>query len=232
MPPALHHSIGQLVADAPERAHIFEELGIDYCCGGNQSLAQACHAQDLDPATVVRMLDAISPATTDSTKTDWTVKPLESLIDHIVATHHEFLRRELPRLQERLAKATRVHAGDVEWLSPVHELFEALKRELEQHMESEEEYVFPAIRTLAKGRILPDGSTLDTTAFEQMIAEHDDAGAMLERLRTLTNDYTPPDGACSTFHAALDGLRELEADMHRHVHKENNILFPRARRLA
>ena len=232
MPLSPHISVGQLVTDVPERARIFEKLGIDYCCGGDQSLAEACREQDLDPDTVVRMLDTVAAAAPSPSRPNWDDAPLDDLIDHIVATHHGFLRRELPRLQDLLADVTHAHGDDVAWLAPVHNLFGTLKTELESHMESEEDYVFPAIRTLAKGRVLPDGSSLDTSAVEQMMAEHDDAGSLLTRLRTLTNEYTPPEGACSTFEAALQGLQELEADMHRHVHKENNILFPRARRLA
>jgi regulator of cell morphogenesis and NO signaling len=227
-----HTAVGQLVAEEPARARIFEALDIDYCCGGDQTLAAACQAHDLDPDTVVRMLDTLPLGPSASASTDWTEAPLGDLIDHIVDAHHGFLRRELPRLHRRLEKVTRAHGADVAWLSPVADLFTTLKHELEDHMESEESYVFPAIRTLAQGRVLPDGSTLDTAAVEQMVAEHDEAGTMLQRLRNLTNDYTPPPNACSTFRATLDGLRKLEADMHQHVHKENNILFPRARRLG
>jgi regulator of cell morphogenesis and NO signaling len=224
--------VGQLVADRPDRARIFEQLGIDYCCGGDQTLAEACRAHDLDPDTVAQMLDPVASASEAPATPDWTEAKLGDLIDHIVATHHDYLRRELPRLRDRIAKVVRAHGDDVAWLQPVQDLFHTLKRELEDHMASEEDYVFPAIRTLEQGRVLPDGSTLDPDALEQMVDEHDEAGSMLERLRDLTNDFTPPEDACATFQAALDGLKELEADMHRHVHKENNILFPRAHQLA
>lgn len=224
-------SIRQLVTDVPARTRIFERLGLDYCCGGDRSLADACREQDLDPDTVAKMLDAAAEATTEPA-TDWSDASLSDLIDHIVSTHHDYLRRELPRLEQLLAKVVRVHGADVSWLEPTRDVFQALKADLDAHMQSEEEYVFPAIRTLETGRLLPDGSTLGEAPLEQMIEEHDEAGAALEQLRSLTNDYTPPDGACATFQAALDGLRELEADMHQHVHKENNLLFPRARSLA
>lgn len=227
-----HTPVGALVAEKPARARIFEALDIDYCCGGDRTLAAACQAQNLDPDTVARMLDTLPNGPADSAPTDWTEAPLGDLIDHIVDAHHGFLHREMPRLQRLLAKVTRAHGKDVAWLAPVNDLFGTLKEELEAHMESEEGYVFPAIRTLAQGRVLPDGSTLDTATVEQMVDEHDDAGSMLQRLRDLTNGYTPPTDACATFRTVLDGLRELEADMHQHVHKENNILFPRARRLA
>lgn len=224
-------SLGQLVTESPARARIFERLGVDYCCGGDRSLAEACREQGLDPDTVVQMLDAVAEASTEPT-TDWTEASLSDLIDHIVSTHHDYLRRELPRLNQLLTKVTRVHGSDFSWLEQTRNVFQALKADLEDHMQSEEEYVFPAIRTLEAGRLLPDGSTLDDAPLEQMVEEHDEAGSALDQLRSLTNDYTPPEGACATFQAALDGLRELEADMHQHVHKENNILFPRAKSLA
>lgn len=225
-------SVADLVTDRPARSRVFERLGIDYCCGGDHSLAEACTKKNLDPETVVRMLDVAAEGTPAKSKTDWSEASLAALVDHIESTHHEYLRRELPRLKRLIAKTNRAHGNQVSWLQPVQNVFESLRADLIDHMQSEEEYVFPAIRTLAAGRVLPDGSSLDDAALEQMESEHDQAGSALERLRDLTGEYTPPDWACPTFRAAVDGLRELEADMHRHVHKENNILFPRARSLA
>lgn len=224
--------IGDLVADHPARARIFEHLGLDYCCGGDRTLTEACEEHDLDPGTVVRMLDAAAEEPATHTGTDWTSEPLGTLIDHITSTHHKYLRRELPRLEQLVEKVTRVHGSEFSWLERLHDHFQGLKADLQSHMESEEESVFPAIRTLEAGRVLPDGSTLDAAALEQMETEHDEAGSILTHFRDLTNDYTPPEGACATFRAMIDGLQELEADMHQHVHKENNILFPRARSLA
>lgn len=228
--PLLNTSVAQLVTDRPARARVFETLGIDYCCGGDHSLAEACRKNDLDPDTVVRMLDALS-APTLSDETDWTEAPLGALIDHIVETHHAFLRRELPELETLLLRVVDAHGDEVDWLSPVLEVFQALKPDLETHMMTEEERVFPSIRALTDGAE-GDGAPLDTTGIDAMIKEHDDSGAALERLRTLTNDYTPPEDACPKFRSALDRLRSLELDMHQHIHKENNILFPRARSLA
>lgn len=225
-------SVAQLVTDRPARARVFEQLGIDYCCGGERPLAEACAEKNLDPKTVVKMLDVAAEAASAEPTTDWSDVSLTNLIEHITSTHHDYLRRELPRLERLLAKTCRAHGDQVSWLQPAWTVFQSLKQDLFDHMKSEEEYVFPAIRTLAAGRVLPDGSSLDGSAIEQMEDEHDEAGRALQQLRTLTSEYTPPEWACPTFRAALDGLRELEGDMHRHVHKENNILFPRARSLA
>lgn len=225
-------SVAQLVTDRPARARVFERLGIDYCCGGDHSLAEACTKNDLDTSTVVQMLDVVAESAPAEPTRNWSDVPLTDLIDHIKEAHHKYLRRELPRLERLIGKTNRAHGDQVSWLAPVQSLFLSLREDLMDHMQSEEEYVFPAIRTLAEGRVLPDGSSLDASALEQMEDEHDEAGSALEQLRSLTNEYTPPEWACPTFRAAIDGLRELESDMHQHVHKENNILFPRARSLA
>ncbi|PQJ33688.1 iron-sulfur cluster repair di-iron protein [Salinibacter sp. 10B] len=222
--------VAELVTDQPGRARIFEELGIDYCCGGDHSLAEACRKNDLDPETVVRMLNATVQSGTSPSK-DWTKASLGSLMDHIVETHHDYLRSELPRLEQLLSRVVQAHGTEVPWLDPTLEVFQTLKLDLETHMMSEEERVFPSIRALTTDGDAPE-TGLDENGIDKMIREHDDAGTALERLRDLTNGFTPPAGACPKFRAALDGLDELETDMHQHVHKENNILFPRARALA
>lgn len=224
---SLDTSVAQLVTDRPGRARIFERLGIDYCCGGDHSLTAACREKNLDPSTVATMLDAAVEASSASETTDWTERSLGALIDHIVSTHHAYLRRELPRLEGLLTQVVQAHGDEHSWLDPTLEVFQTLKLDLETHMMSEEERIFPSIRSLDAEA--PDAS-LDEDGIEKMIREHDDSGAALERLRELTNDYTPPEDACPKFHSALRGLHDLETDMHRHVHKENNILFPRARR--
>lgn len=225
--PTVDTAVADLVTDRPARARVFEQLGIDYCCGGDHSLAEACRKNELDPDTVVQMLDATTEAAPSTDETDWAEAALGDLIDHIVDTHHAFLRRELPRLQKLLTRVVQAHGHQVPWLDPVLDVFHTLKPDLETHMISEEERVFPSIRALAEN----GASSLDDDGIDAMIKEHDDAGAALDRLRELTNDYTPPENACPKFRAALDGLHDLETDMHQHVHKENNILFPRARSL-
>lgn len=225
---SLNTSVADLVTDRPARARIFERLGIDYCCGGDHSLAEAARKNDLDPETVVQMLDAATNATSAVDATDWTDASLGDLIDHIESTHHEYLRRELPRLETLLTRVTQAHGRSARWLRPTLETFLSLKEDLESHMVSEEERVFPSIRRLSD----QETTDMDDDGIEQMIEEHDEAGAALEQLRELTDGYTPPADACPKFRAAMNGLQELEEDMHQHVHKENNILFPRARSLV
>ena len=220
--------VTQLVTDRPARARIFERLGIDYCCGGDHSLAEACRKKDLDPNTVAEMLDAAVDANPSSDATDWSNASLGTLIDHIESTHHEYLRRELPRLERLLTRVAQAHGTEVPWTRDVLDVFLTLKIDLESHMQSEEEQVFPSIRALEEN----GPSSLNPSGVEQMIEEHDEAGAALKHLRKLSKGFTPPENACPKFRAAMDGLHDLETNMHQHVHKENNILFPRARSLA
>jgi regulator of cell morphogenesis and NO signaling len=225
---SLNTPVAQLVTDRPARARIFERLGIDYCCGGDHSLAEACRKHDLDPTTVAEMLDAATDASGPSDTTDWSEASLGALIDHIESAHHAYLRRELPRLERLLTRVTKAHGDRHAWLRPTLDTFLALKDDLEDHMVSEEEQVFPSIRALEEN----ETTALDRPGMEQMIEEHDETGAALEELRDLTSDYTPPEDACPKFRAAMKGLDELETNMHQHVHKENNLLFPRARAAA
>ena len=223
---SLNTPVAQLVTDRPARARIFERLGIDYCCGGDHSLAEACRKKDLDPTTVAEMLDAATDANAPSDATDWTEVSPGALIDHIESTHHAYLRRELPRLERLLTRVAQAHGAEVPWTREVLDVFLNLKADLEAHMQSEEEQVFPSIRALADEDTADP--SLNRSGVEQMIEEHDEAGAALERLRELSNGFTPPENACPKFRAAMDGLHDLEKNMHQHIHKENNILFPRA----
>jgi len=221
---SLKTSVADLVVDRPARARIFERLGIDYCCGGDHSLTEAARKNDLDPETVVRMLDAATEASSPTDTADWTDASLGDLIDHIESTHHDYLRRELPRLERLLTQVAKAHGAQVPWTREVLDIFLDLKADLEAHMQNEEERVFPFIRRLAE-----QDAPADANEIEQLIGEHEEAGAALDQLRAHSNDYTPPETACPKFRAAMDGLHELEVDMHQHVHKENNILFPQAR---
>jgi len=162
--------------------------------------------------------------------TDWRDADLSTLIDHIQQRYHEPLREELPRLHAMLAKVVSRHGdrhGDV--LLPLLEVFEALEADLLVHMRKEDTVLFPFIRALEAD---PDANASTaawlSSPLRMMEADHEDAGAALTRMRTLTGGYTPPDGACPTFRGLYHGLSQFEADMHMHVHLENNILFPRA----
>lgn len=225
--------IGEVVTEIPPSARFFDELGVDYCCGGDRSLREACAEENLDSETVIRMLDARSNLKGDRvpSSTDWTSAPIGDLIDHIEQTHHAFLRRELPRLDELLAKVVSAHADKAPWLEPLQEVFSDLKPHMLRHIEKEETIVFPFIRQRLGKEIADDADpiALGPQPTKMMEMEHDDTGEALERINDLTGGYEMPEWACGATEAMLDGLDALEQDTHRHVHKENNILFPRAR---
>lgn len=228
--------IGQIVAEHPSSARLFERLGVDYCCGGDRSLRTACAREGLDADTVIRMLESDVDLDADDraagTDTDWTTAPLGTLIDHIEETHHAYLRRELPRLEALLEKVAHVHGTDAPWIVSVKEVFDELKPSMEAHIEKEEEIVFPFIRACVEDASTPAPDALDGDPIALMEEEHDETGAALKRMRTLSHDFALPEGGCNSFRALLDGLEDLETDTHQHVHKENSILFPRARALA
>lgn len=222
-------TVGELLRERPARSRVFEDLGIDYCCGGKKPLAEACAKKGHD---VDEVLEAINKAdSTDSVEdsTDYALMPLDELADHIVATHHAYLVRELPRLQAMSAKVAKVHGESDERLGQLESVVNALVDELTSHMMKEERILFPVIRLLEQTDSLPY-MPFGTIAnpIRAMEAEHDTVGGALEDMHRLTDAYTPPDWACNTYRALLDGLHELEVDLHQHIHKENNLLFPGA----
>lgn len=223
-------TVGALVTERPARARVFESHGIDFCCGGKVKLSEACARKKIDVDQVVRELaEADAAALEEPSAVDWSAASLADLIDHIIQTHHEYLRKEMPRLTEYIAKVVEVHGDRHPDLKKVKSIFSGMRQELEAHMMKEEQILFPCIRMLEESAgvaQLPFGTV--ENPIRMMILEHENAGDALERLRSLTNGYTPPEDACNTYRATLDGLKALEADLHIHIHKENNILFPRA----
>lgn len=225
----LNQSVGAIVADRPELSRVFEELHIDYCCHGSHTLQEACQKQDLDPNEV---LTKLTPSAADASESrDWQTAPLSELCDHIEQTHHAYLRTELPRLEQLIAKVAAVHRDKHPEFQEVKRVFQMLQDELVPHMMKEEQILFPAIRLLEAANQpvqLPFGTVRNP--IRMMEHEHDVAGDALSQIRSATSNYEVPEDACNTYRATLDGLRELELDLHLHIHKENNILFPRAAR--
>lgn len=222
-------TVGRIVADSPRLSHIFEELQIDYCCGGKRLLNEVCRERQIDVDRLVERLIRAQTDPSSSADQRWVTAPLSELCDHIQKTHHDYLRRELPRLAAIIAKVVAAHGANHPELTDVQTVFAELRAELEPHMMKEECVLFPAIKDLEaqrQARQFPFGSLANP--IRVMVSEHDHAGDALARLRQLTANYVPPSGACNTYRVMLEGLATLERDMHQHVHKENNILFPRA----
>ena len=221
-------TVGEIVRAAPARSRIFENLGIDYCCGGKKPLAEACQAKGLDPATVVAMLSALDGAP-DAATADANAMTLSELCDHIQRVHHSYLGEQLPRLDFMTRKVAAVHGEHEPRLLEVRRVFESFQAEMISHTKEEDEKVFPAVHQLesADGRKATAVASLKAM-FSKLESEHDNARAALARFKELTDNYTPPEWACNTFRALYDGLAQLEKHTHQHVHQENNVLFPRA----
>jgi regulator of cell morphogenesis and NO signaling len=225
--------VGQLVAEDPRRARLFERLGIDYCCRGHTPLGRACQEKGLDVTVVLHQLasgeDEDEPRYDQHMPFCGATTTMRELIDHIVTIHHAYLHRELPRLAELAGRVVDAHGNRHPELRELRDVFESLRDELRFHMLKEEKILFPIIARLEMATEMPElhcGSVENPILLMQH--EHD-AGAALARLRVLTDGYTAPPDACPTYRALLDGLSGLEADLHMHIHEENYILFPRAR---
>lgn len=221
-------TVGELLADRPSRSRIFEALNIDYCCGGGLSLEEACRRRGLDTEQIVGQLEA-EQNDQPGQGIEHESMALGELIDHIVRTHHEPLRRELPRLDQITSKVHRVHGGSDPRLGELREAFVTLRDEVLEHIEKEERILFPMIRELEAASELPDfhfGSLANL--IRQMKAEHEASEGVIEAMHRVSDGFTPPARACNTYRAMLDGLAALARDMERHIHKENDVLFPRA----
>jgi regulator of cell morphogenesis and NO signaling len=225
--PTSPKTVGQLVAERPERARVFERLGIDYCCGGRKPLEDVCAQRGLDPERVRAELNAADAGPARSDGPDWNTAPLSQLADNIQNTHHALMRAELPRAEALVKKVARAHGERHPELVELDRAFGPFAAEMSSHMVKEESVLFPWIRGLESGRAGQPGMQLSQPV-RCLMADHDQAGQALQRMRELTGGFTPPADACGSYRVMLSTLAEIEADMHTHVHKENNILFPRA----
>jgi len=222
-------TIGEIVAARPALARIFEKLGIDYCCGGKQTLAATCARRGLEIATTIALLDSAAAAlVAGPAEVDAAAMSLTELTRHIEGTHHAYLKAELPRLVEMAERVGTKHCWRDARLTDMAIAVRTLAEEMISHMEKEEGVLFPLVREIeARTNAGLRGSDL-AAPIQQMESEHESAGQLTARLRELTDGFTPNTEACNTHRALLAGLAEFESDLHRHVHKENNVLFPRA----
>ncbi len=222
-------TIGEIVAATPILARLFERLGIDYCCGGKQTLAAACTRRGLETGTTIALLESAGAAlVAGPAEVDAAAMGLAQLADHIVATHHAYLKTELPRLVEMAERVAAKHGLRDLRMSEVAAAVSDLAEEMISHMQKEEIVLFPLVRQIEAGSRGGFGVEDLAGPIAQMEAEHEAAGGLTARLRELTDGFTPNAEACNTHRALLAGLAEFESDLHRHVHKENNVLFPRA----
>jgi regulator of cell morphogenesis and NO signaling len=225
-------TVRDIALEHPASIRVFEKLGIDYCCGGRKPLAQACEERSIELETVLAAIEQADGAGQQEDR-DWTAEPLEVICKHIVETHHAYVRAELPRLESLAQKVVSRHGSTHPELGEIQQLFESLAVELLQHLSKEEMVLFPYITNLERNLENCGPRSLGCfgavrNPIRVMMAEHDAAGDTLARMRELSNEFTPPEGACPTYRGFYQALAEFERDLHQHVHLENNILFPRA----
>jgi regulator of cell morphogenesis and NO signaling len=215
-------TVGELVVEQPSLSRVFEALGIDYCCGGKKPLEIACAEQGIALEDVQDRLQKASEGYARDADINPAELTFEELIDLIETTHHVYLKRELPRLEMLIGKVVNAHGDKDPRFHELAHVFAELQAELMPHMMKEERILFPLIR-----RRNEPGAPSASGPISVMEAEHDSAGDALASMRRLTDGYQAPEWACNTLRALMDGLQELEQDLHAHIHKENNILFPR-----
>ena len=228
----IEKTVRELAVENLSATRVFEKLGIDYCCGGNRSLQEACESVGLKLDEVLESLEKAERATQISDNRDWNNETLASLIGHIQSTHHKYTRDEIERLVPLLEKVCSVHGKNHPELFEVRRIFLGLVQELSSHLMKEEMILFPYVQRMeaaaAGGPVAraPFGSVQNPVAM--MEHEHDSAGNALRAMNAATNGYSAPSDACVSYQTLYKALAGFEADLHQHIHLENNILFPRA----
>lgn len=225
-------TVGEIAAEMPSATREFEKLGIDYCCGGSRTLGEACAQANISVDEALSRL-AKSMTAPSVSNHDWQEQLLADLIAHITSVHHRFVRDESPRIEALAHKVAGVHGKNHPELLEVQEIFSALAEELRVHLMKEENILFPYIlrmeESVLAGEPAPPamfGTVMNPV--RMMMREHDGAGDALRSLRSITNNYAIPSDACISYRTLYQALQDYEADLHQHIHLENNILFPRA----
>ncbi|NBC66442.1 MAG: iron-sulfur cluster repair di-iron protein [Bacteroidetes bacterium] len=224
--------IGDIVAENFHAAGIFREYGIDFCCGGGESLADVCTKRGIQLQPVIDKLQTLFGAfqQEDANYNDWSPS---FLIDYIINTHHKFVRKKTDEISAYAKKVSEVHGERYPENVSIYKMFVELSHELIEHLEAEEQRVFPLIKRIE--RDINDGTNptqedLESLRFEleNMIEDHEGAGNTMAGIRTLSNEFQTPEGACATYRILYQNLKGFEEDLHKHVHLENNILFRKA----
>jgi regulator of cell morphogenesis and NO signaling len=225
--------VRDIVVQKPNTIPVFEELRIDYCCGGKHTLAEACAKSHLSIDSVLNELEQ-QQKEQESHRDSWQTERLAALVDHIVQKHHAFTRTQLELIRDLAGKVERRHGSTHPEIVALNAAISTLASELIGHAGCEEGVLFPYIQQLEKeGNSTPEPFFGNIShPVSHMTADHDKTGTELQKIREITNNYQAPADACPTFKAFYRALQDLETDLHRHIHLENNILFPRAVALA
>lgn len=229
----LDKTVRDVALEVPQATRVFEKLRIDYCCGGQRLLGEACVAASVDPAALESMIREAQQTARQHDGFDLQRRSLSELIDYILDTHHVFTRSESTRLQALIKKVVTAHGANHPELREIRTTFKSLADDLVTHMLKEERMLFPYIKALEAATrksnlrpFAPFGTVVNPV--RMMMLEHDTAGDLLRWLRSLSSDYTVPPDACLSFQTLYQALENFEHDLHQHIHLENNLLFPRA----
>jgi regulator of cell morphogenesis and NO signaling len=216
----------------PAARQILEDAGLDYCCGGGKSLHEACLHAGVPAEEIVNRLRGNSKHVNPD-EANWTSAPLGDLTRHIRERHHRYVREAIERVQPLLGKVVAKHGKNHSELTDIQRLFAEVAREMFMHMQKEEQILFPYVDALEKansahGSVEPPFFQTVRNPIHAMMKDHDAAGELVKQIRRASSEYTAPADACTSYKALYQDLREFEADLHQHVHLENNILFPRS----
>ena len=222
--------IGDIVTQDFRAAEVFKKAGIDFCCGGSQSLAAACRDKKLDVAEIESELEKLENSEPGSSHkfNEW---KLDFLCDYIVNTHHQTVMKLLPELTFYTQKIAEVHGDNHPELPEIANIFAQVDTELRQHLRNEEEVLFPAIREVLKTNSAESKATI-ISEITRMTGEHEFAGGAMDKINELSHHYAVPEDGCNTYRVAYKLLEQFEDDLHIHVHLENNILYPKAMKLS
>lgn len=232
----MQKSIAEFVTEDYRTAEIFEKHGIDFCCGGQTSLADACRGQGVRPELLLQEIEEIrsQPGRRSENYSSW---ELPFLADYIVNTHHAWINDNIVQMAAHTRKVAEVHGSRHPEVIEIAKLFRQVVADMEGHLREEEEVLFPALKrvhaAVKKGAdpASEDRQRIQHT-LEKLYREHEEVGDAIHRIRHLSKDYTLPKDACNTFMVTYRELKEFEDDLHKHVHLENNILFPKTSQLT
>ncbi len=223
-------SVGEIVSNDFRASTIFKNAGIDFCCGGNQLIGEACEEKGIEKDNLIKEIISLENEPISPTLNFKTWEP-GFLCDYIVNTHHKFVVEKMPELTFYTNKIATVHGEHHPELVKVADLFKNIVTELTQHLQKEEEVLFPAIKEVVSNGSQSAGETIKSE-IERMKGEHEFAGGAMDEINRITNNYSLPDDACNTYQVSFKLLEQFEDDLHVHVHLENNILFPKALQLS
>jgi len=222
----LKKPVGDIVAEDYRTAQVLRSYGLDFCCGGGKTLEKACSSKKIEIDEVISELESLKEV--DGSEHNYNEWSLDFLADYIVNNHHAFVRKMLPELAFYAEKVSRVHGDRDPELNEIRELVYVLQKEMMAHLQKEEDDLFPQIKELVR-----ESKTgfVKEAIVEALEDEHDNAGEIMAQIEALTNGFNPPSNACSSYRVLFQNLEGFQKDLHKHVHLENNILFPKALRM-